>query len=275
MRHRLLVLLLIAIPAAASAGQAVGHAKASEFRVCIDPNNMPFSNRDGQGFENRIARIVARDLGEAPRFIFQRQTDNFLDGGLNAHHCDAVMGVPEGLDEVAVTRPYYASTYVFVTRAGDKAVTSLADPRLHWLRIGVHLLGDEPTPPAEALGREGIVANVTGFMISGGDYAKADPPARPIEALSDGKIDVAAVWGPVGGYYARQSSVALRVTPIIGTARFAPLVFHYAIGMGVRKDDRVLLARLNEILGHERETFHALLVSYGVPLVSPEGSSHE
>jgi len=273
MRHRLAALLLVlaVTPALASNKAPVA---AGAFKVCADPNNMPYSNAQGQGFENKLAILVAHDLGQKAVFVFQRQTDNFLNRGLKAHLCDAVMGLPTMLDDVAVTKPYYASTYVFVSRARDQAVSSLADPRLRRLKIGVHLVGDNPTPPAEVLGEEGIVNNVHGFMVSGGDYGKPNPPARLIEAVTAGTIDVAAVWGPIGGYYARLSPVPLKITPMAGTERFAPLVFQYAIGMGVRKEDAALKARLNEILGRERETIHALLASYGVPLVS-EGSSHE
>jgi quinoprotein dehydrogenase-associated probable ABC transporter substrate-binding protein len=267
MRRSALALAFLTLAGTAAQANPVG------LRVCADPNNMPFSDAKGEGFENKLAILLARDLGEKTSFVFQRQTDNFLDRGLNAHLCDAVMGVPAGLDAVAVTRPYYASTYVFVTRG--LRIGSLKDPRLRHLRIGVHLVGDEPTPPAEALGREGIVDNVQGFMISGGDYAKPNPPARLIEAVSSRVVDVAAVWGPVGGYFAKRSPVALTVTPITGTRSFAPLMFQYAIAVGVRKEDVALRARLDQAMAREKGAIHALLQSYGVPLVSPQGLSHD
>jgi len=275
MRHSILALALLAAtmsPITASSSEAIGH-EAKMFRVCADPNNMPFSDQKGEGFENKIAVLIAHDLGETPSFIFQRQTDNFLDRGLKAHLCDAVMGVPAALDDVGVTKPYYASTYVFVTRGLQ--LSSLKDPQLRRLRIGVHLVGDEPTPPAEALGREGIVDNVKGFMISGGDYAKPNPPARLIEAVSSKTIDAAAVWGPVGGYFAKAAPVALTVTPIIDTQSFAPLAFQFAIAVGVRKEDTALRARLDHALAQEHNTIRTLLQSYGVPLVSPRGLSND
>lgn len=275
MRHSLwaLALLILIRPAMASSSEAADQTKPAEFRVCADPNNLPFSDRQGKGFENKLAVLVARDLGESPRFVFQRQTDNFLNRGLNAHLCDAVMGVPAGMDEVAVTRPYYASTYVFVTRGLQ--LSSLRDPRLRRLRIGVHLVGDEPTPPAAALGQEGIVNNVQGFLISGGDYAQPNPPARLIEAVANKTVDVALVWGPVGGYFAKTSSVPLRVMPVTGTESFAPLMFQFAIAVGVRKQDQALRARLDQALAREQGVIDALLQSYGVPLVPLQGSSHE
>jgi len=273
MRHSILVLTLLAAAMSAATASSSEGQKAKMFRVCADPNNMPFSDQKGEGFENKIAVLIARDLGETPSFIFQRQTDNFLDRGLKAHLCDAVMGVPAGLDDVGVTKPYYASTYVFVTRGLQ--LSSLKDPRLRRLRIGVHLVGDEPTPPAEALGREGIVDNVKGFMISGGDYAKPNPPARLVEAVSSKTIDAAAVWGPVGGYFAKAAPVALTITPITDTQSFAPLAFQFAIAVGVRKEDIALRARLDHALAQEHNTIHTLLQSYGVPLVSLRGLSND
>jgi hypothetical protein len=141
------------------------------------------------------------------------------------------------MDDVATTRPYYASTYVFVSRKKDDlAVASLADPRLRKLKIGVHLIGDDATPPTMALGQEGIVNNVHGYMIQK-DFEKPNPPARLIEAVEKKDVDVAAVWGPLGGYFSKSSPVPLSVTPMTGTARFAPLRFQFAIAMGVREGD--------------------------------------
>jgi quinoprotein dehydrogenase-associated probable ABC transporter substrate-binding protein len=269
MRHNMLVLALVLFTSTA----AIAQHKPEGFRVCADPNNLPFSNAKGEGFENKLAVLLAHDLGERLSFVFQRQTDNFLNRGLNAHLCDAVMGLPVGLDEVAVTRPYYASAYVFVTRG--LRITTLTDPRLRHLRIGVHLVGDEPTPPTEVLGREGIVNNVKGFMISGGDYGRPNPPGRLIEAVSNKTIDVAAAWGPIGGYFAKSSPIHLTVTPITGTKIFEPLAFKYSIAIGVRKEDASLRARLDWALARERRTINTLLQSYGIPLVSPRGLSHD
>jgi quinoprotein dehydrogenase-associated probable ABC transporter substrate-binding protein len=267
MRNRFAALLLFACVSTP--------ATAADLRVCADPNNLPYSNRASEGFENRIAGLLAHDLGQKPVFLFQRQTDNFLDRGLNAHLCDVVMGVPAGLDDIAVTRPYYASTYVFVTRKGEPSLSSLRDPRLRHLKIGVHLIGDNPAPPAEALGREGIVNNVKGFMIDGGDYARPNPPARLIEAVANRQIDIAAVWGPVGGYFAKLSPATLVVTPMTGTENFGPLIFRFAMAAGVRKEDTGLRARLDTALAREREPILAILKSYGVPLIPPGELSHE
>jgi hypothetical protein len=143
---------------------------------------------------------------------------------------------------------------------------SLKDPQLKHLKIGVHLLGDAETPVMQALSREGIVQNVVGFMILG-DYAKPNPPARLIEAVERGEVDVAAVWGPLGGYFARHSAVPLDVVPIAGTSAFAPLVFSYQMTMGVRRGDVALKAALDGVIARRHDEIRNLLMNYGVPLL--------
>ncbi|HEX3945189.1 MAG TPA: quinoprotein dehydrogenase-associated putative ABC transporter substrate-binding protein [Rhizomicrobium sp.] len=248
-------------------------AQATTFRVCSEPNNLPFSNRAGEGFENKIADLVAHDLGEKLEYAFALQTDKFVKRTLDAHKCDVMMGVPAGMNEVETTAPYYASTYVFVSRARDRlALSSFNDPRLRKLKIGVHLLGDESSPPALALAQRGIVNNVRGFLIYG-DYAKANPPARLIEAVADRRIDVAAAWGPLAGYFAKQSSTPLAITRIAAAPSTGPLKFRFAIAMGVRKGDVALRDRLDAVIANERNAIHKILVAYGIPLVALSGGA--
>jgi quinoprotein dehydrogenase-associated probable ABC transporter substrate-binding protein len=248
-------------------------AQAGTLRVCSEPNNLPFSNKAGQGFENKIADLVARDMGDTVAYTWALQNDRFIKHTLDAHKCDVMMGVSAGMDDVLTTHPYYASTYVFVSRKKDDlAVASLADPRLRKLKIGVHLIGDDATPPTIALGQEGIVDNVHGYMIYG-DFAKANPPARLIEAVEKKDVDIAAVWGPLGGYFAKDAPVALRVTPMTGTQRFAPLRFQFAVAMGVRKNDIAMRDKLNAIISREQPAISNILRNYGVPLVTLKGDS--
>ncbi|HVV64981.1 MAG TPA: substrate-binding domain-containing protein [Rhizomicrobium sp.] len=250
--------LLAALPCAAVADGAL--------KVCSDPNNLPFSNRAQQGFENEIAEKIAGSLGETVSYAWAEQGKNFLRDTLNAGRCDVVMGIPADAGDVETTLAYYESSYVFVYRDGGPPISSLSDPRLRNLRIGVHLIGDDSTPPTEALAREGIIDNVRGYMIYG-DYARPNPPSRLIEAVEDGEIDVAAVWGPFAGYFARRSPVKLDVTPIEPTRRFAPLVFRFAIAMGVRKGDDRLKRKLDAAIEKNRASIGNILLRYGVPLV--------
>jgi mxaJ protein len=250
---------------------ATSAAAASDgtLRVCADPNNLPFSNSGEVGFENKLAAMVAAAFGEHVSTTWWAQRRGFIRNTLKAGKCDVVMGVPAGYELVETTRPYYRSTYVFVTRQDRQLdLSSLLDPRLHSLTIGVHLIGDDGNnpPPAQALGDQGIVDNLRGYSIYG-DYREANPPARLIEAVESGEIDVAAAWGPLGGYFAQRSPVPLTVTPIRDTERFAPQQFQFAMAMGVRKGDHALRDRLNAFIDEHRSEINALLRSYGVPLV--------
>jgi quinoprotein dehydrogenase-associated probable ABC transporter substrate-binding protein len=228
-----------------------------ELRICADPNNMPFSNEFEAGFENKLAEMVARSFSERPAYTWWAQRRGFVRNTLKADLCDVVMGVPSRLDMVETTRPYYRSSYVFVSRADRKiGIRSIKDPRLKDLKIGVHLIGNDGfnTPPAHAFAQQEMVENVVGFTIYG-DYRQPDPPARLID------------WGPLAGYFAKHSLVPLKITPIEDTEQFAPLLFLYDIAMGVRKGDHELKKRLDGFIEQHRSEIQDLLTSYGVPLV--------
>jgi mxaJ protein len=242
------------------------------FRVCADPNNLPFSNRAGEGFENKLAELVAGKLGKHVSYTWWAQRRGFIRNTLKAGLCDVLMGVPAKLEMVGTTRPYYRSTYVFVSRADRAyALRSMRDPRLRTLSVGVQLVGDDGvnTPPAHALSRQGIVDNVVGYTVFG-DYEQANPPARIVEAVASGRIDAAAVWGPLAGYFAQRSPVPLEVTPITDTAAFKPLAFRFDIAIGVRKGDHARRARIDEVLAASRDEIAGLLESYGVPLAKDD-----
>jgi mxaJ protein len=261
--------IALALAALAFSVSGVVAAPDNRLRVCADPNNLPFSNQTEAGFENKLANMIAEHLGKQVSYTWWAQRRGFIRNTLKAGKCDVVMGVPLGYDLVETTKPYYRSTYVFVSRQDRHLdLESLLDPRLHQLTIGVHLIGDEGNnpPPAQALGQEGIVDNVRGYSIYG-DYRQADPPARLIEAVEDGDIDVAAAWGPLGGYFANTSPVPLTVVPIRDGERFAPQQFQFAIAMGVRKGDYALCDQLNAFIDAHRSEITVLLRSYGVPLV--------
>lgn len=245
-----------------------------QLRVCADPNNLPFSNEDGEGFENRIAELVADELDAELSYTWWAQRRGFIRNTLKAGTCDLVVGVPAGYELVETTDAYYRSAYVYVYRA-DRGLDlrSMRDPRLRELTIGVHLIGDDGAnpPPAHALGEQGIVDNVVGYMIYG-DYREPNPPARLVEAVAQGALDVAAVWGPIGGYFAKQASVPLEAVPITDTAGFAPLRFEFGVAMGVRKGESDFRDELNGILERRRDDIHALLDRYGVPRVEATGA---
>jgi mxaJ protein len=252
-------------------------SEPDDLRVCADPNNLPFSNHAGEGFENKLAEMVAQKFGKSVVYTWWAQRRGFIRHTLKAGDCDLVMGVPAQYDLVETTRPYYRSTYVFVTQtARHLRLNAIDDPQLRGLAVGVHLIGDDGnnTPPAHVLGQQGIIDNVRGFMIYG-DYREPDPPARLIEAVEHGEIDVAAAWGPLAGYVAKTSTVPLTVTPIAAGERFAPQQFQFEIAMGVRKGDHALRDRLNDFIAQNGSEIAALMADYGVPLAENRRSSAE
>jgi quinoprotein dehydrogenase-associated probable ABC transporter substrate-binding protein len=218
---------------------------------------------------------VADSLGKRVSYTWWAQRRGFIRNTLNAGDCDAVMGIPTELDMVETTRPYYRSTYVFVSRSDRAyALHSIEDPQLRRLSVGVQLIGNDGfnTPPAHALSRQGIVDNVVGYTLYG-DYRDDSPPKRIVEAVETGAIDVAAVWGPLAGYFARQSPIPLILTPIAHTDHFRPLTFQFDISVGVRKGDASLKAAIESVLAKRRPGVRRLLAEYGVPVVDEENES--
>ena len=259
----------LALAALLAAGCARAHAQPAPrrvLRVCADPNNLPYSNARGEGFENRLAALLARELGAELRYSWWAQRRGFLRNTLRAGLCDAVMGVPEGAGPVATTAPYYRSTYVFVSRR-DRAlgVRSLDDPRLHTLRVGAQLVGDDGanTPPLHALGARGITDNVVGFSALG-DYGRDPPGGAILDAVADGTVDVALVWGPLAGYFVVRRGAPFALAPVSPPSD-GPLPFTFAIAVGVRRGDDALRAELDRALSRRRREVDALLAGYGVP----------
>jgi mxaJ protein len=249
-------------------------AEARELRVCADPNNLPFSNSRQEGFENKLADIIARDMNAKVKYTWWAQRRGFIRNTLNAGKCDVVMGVPSSFELALTTNAYYRSTYVFVTRKNRNInVRSFDDPRLRNLRIGVHLVGDDGanTPPVHALSSRGVVGNVRGYMLAG-DYSRPNPPARLIEAVVNGDVDIAIVWGPLAGYFAKAPQTALRLVPVSPAIDLPFLPHVYDISLAVRRSDKTLKAELDAVLERERGAIAALLTQYGVPRVDRTAS---
>jgi mxaJ protein len=258
------------VPPAARLAAAAPAGPRGELRVCSDPNNLPFSNQAGEGFENRIAELIAGEMGIPVKYTWHAQRRGFIRETLRARECDLVIGLPSSMELALTTRPYYRSTYVFVYRkdAGFQ-VRSFDDAVLKQKRIGVHLVGDDGanTPPAHALAARGIIgANVRGYMLYG-DYARPNPPADILRALADGEIDVAIVWGPLAGYFAPRQKVPMEIVPVSPQIDVPFLPFVYDISMGVRRDDAGLKADVEQVMMRRRADIDAILDEYGVPRV--------
>ena len=274
-RRALLLTALLAGAVASDASPGRADAWPRVLRVCADPNNLPFSDSTGRGFENRLAELIAGDLGAEVRYTWWAQRRGFVRNTLGAGACDLIPGVPAEFDRVATTAPYYRSSYVFVTRADlGPPIDSFDDPRLRRLRVGVHLIGDDYAnpPPVSALGKRGIVRNVEGFTVYG-DYREPNPPARLVEAVASGDVDVAVVWGPLGGYFGRRSEVPLMVTPVRRPDDGPGVPFTFAIAMGGRREDTALVRAVQRVLERQRDSVRRILERYGVPLVPDGGRS--
>jgi mxaJ protein len=247
---------------------ASGPAAARDLKVCADPNNMPFSNKAGDGFENKIVALVAKDLGATVQYTWWAQRRGFVRNTLKTGDCDVWPGVAAGMDMLTTTHPYYRSAYVFVSRKADGLdIKSFDDPRLKALTIGVQMVGNDAmnTPPAHALARRGITRNVRGFMLYG-DYREADPPAAIIHAVADRKIDVAVAWGPMAGYFAAREQPALAVSPLAAPFDGPGWPMRFGIAMGVRKGNTALAGELDAILKKEAGAIRAILEDYRVPM---------
>jgi mxaJ protein len=256
--------------AAASCDRVRAATIPGELKVCADPNNLPFSNQEQQGFENRIAALVARDMRAKLRYTWWAQRRGFVRNTLNAHECDLLIGVPSSFERASTTMPYYRSTYVFVTRRDRHLkIASLDDPVLTRLRIGVQMIGDDftNTPPAHALSTRHIIQNVRGYSVYG-DYRQPNPPARIIDAVARGDIDVAIAWGPLAGYFAQKEPVSLDITPVSPQIDLPFLPFVFDISMGVRRGDDALRDELNAIIARRKGEIDHILDQYGVPRVT-------
>src|SRR5438045_3711662 len=219
------VLISIALPTLAF---------ARDLRVCADPNNLPFSNTKQQGFENRIAELIARDLHAHLSYVWQRMGRGFVREYLNKSVCDLLIGIPTNYRPVLTTTPYYRSSYVFVTRRdGRMKPASLNDPSLRQMKIGVQVLEEEYTPPGTALARRGLQNEIVGFDTTG------DDPDSIIRAVADRKVDTAIVWGPLAGYFASKIG-GLQLTPVVPEVDPPGVPFTFAISMGVRKGNTQL-----------------------------------
>jgi mxaJ protein len=237
----------------------------SVLRVCADPDNLPFSNTKRQGFENRLAELVAKSLGKKLEYKWIRFTGRgFVRNMLNERECDLLPGVPAGFKPVLTTEPYYRSAYVFVSRADRKlGLHSFDDPTLKPLRIGVQVVEEEYAPPAIALGRRGLLTNIVGYEAIGKDASNI------VDAVASGKVDTAIVWGPLAGYYARRRGRELELSK---GPEFDPpaLPLAFSIAMGVRKSDGDLRDQVDAVLRVRHTDVRRILESYGVPLLPLE-----
>jgi quinoprotein dehydrogenase-associated probable ABC transporter substrate-binding protein len=230
---------------------------------------MPFSNARAQGFENQIALLAARDLGRTLRYFWAPQRRGFIRTTLKAGNCDVVMNAPSAFGLVESTRPYYTSTYVFVSRDGRRPqIASFDDERLKAMRIGIQIVGEDygNPPPAHALASRHMAENVRGFTVYG-DYANDAPERAILDAVVSGDVDVAVVWGPLAGYFAKRSRVPLELAAVMPAVDRSGTSFTFDMAMGVKPGAVALRAQLDDFIERRRGELQSILRRYGVPLV--------
>ncbi len=246
----------------------------AELRICADPYDLPFSNDKEEGFENKIAHVIARDFNATVINYWQPGRRGMLRASILAGRCDVMIQAPVGLDPVATTKPYYRSTYHFVYRADrGLALRSLDDTVLKHLRIGVNMIGYDytNTPPAHALSARGI-RGLVGFGNFLNPDPKADHPQDIFDALAKDSIDVAIVWGPLAGYWVKHEPVPLTMTALPDSDPVSGMPFAFDMAMGVRHRDKELKAQLDSALIRRHDEIVRILQEYNVPLLAPRAA---
>jgi mxaJ protein len=268
-RFKLIGVLLVTAAALAVMASAPPQGAPSELRVCADPYDMPFSNDHEEGFENKIAELVAQDLHARVINYWWPSRRGVLRNSILGGFCDVMIQAPVGLDPVATTKPYYRSTYYLVYRAGrGLQLRSLDDTILKHLKIGVNMIGYDytNTPPAHALGARGIVGLV-GFGNFLNPDPKADHPEDIINAVAKDSIDVAIVWGPLAGYWAKRASTALTMVPLPDSDAVSGMPFAFDMAMAVRHRDKELKAELDSVIDRRHGDIVRVLEEYNVPMI--------
>jgi quinoprotein dehydrogenase-associated probable ABC transporter substrate-binding protein len=274
--HRRLLIPLLAI-AATLASRDIARAQGNSdggldlsielvdpkvLRVCADPRNLPFSNEKGEGFENKLAEFFADKLQKKLDYMFFPQATGFVRVTLGAHRCDVIMGFPQGDDLVQGTNPYYRTAYALVVKPGSglEDVTTLEDARLKGKHIGI-VAG---TPPATNMAVAGLMMNAKPYPLMIDTRVDSSAQAM-INDLTKGEIDAGVLWGPMAGFYAKNASPPLHMTPLVKETTGPRLV--YRIGMGVRGADQNWKRLLNRLIQENQPAINKILLDYGVPLL--------
>ena len=239
---------------------------AQPLRICADPDDLPFSNRLGQGIDNQIAVKLAHDLGRRPVFIWTRSRRGFLREQFNRNRCDVLMGIPQAMKGVATTGPYYRSSYVFVTRRREHLeIASFSDPKLNGRRIGLQILEENLSPPSIPLIRAGYASHLVGFESFGPEAGSV------VRAVASGRVGVAVVWGPTAGYFAAAEHLPLELRPVVPAVDASGIPFQYSIAIGVHNNDLTLRDALNRSIVRLQPQIASVLRGAHVPTLPIAG----
>ena len=262
-----LCLGLVAFVAAASA-QGAEPTSAAFLRVCADPDNMPFSDAKGEGFENKLAELIAGKLDARLEYSWFPEATGYVPNTMGRDACDLVMGYAQGTGLIEDTNPYYYTSYVLIYRADDGSlagVDSLSDPRLKDKAIGYFAR----TPPASILALHGLVGGAKPFEVHADDSA-SQAAIEMIGQIATGKLDAGLLWGPVGGYYAERADVPLKLVPLV-KEKAGPTTI-YGITMGVRPNEPQWKHTINKLIADSQGEINVILEGYSVPLLDEKGN---
>jgi mxaJ protein len=250
------------------AGSASAEPAGGSLRVCADPDNMPFSNAEGQGFENKLAELIAEKLDARLEYSWFAEESGYVPNTMGRGACDLVMGYAQGTGLIEDSNPYYYTSYVLIYRENDSTlagVESLADPRLKGKRIGFFAR----TPPASVLAIHGLAAGAKPFEIHAGESANK-AAVTMLDEIATGALDAGILWGPVGGYYAERAEVPLTLIPLVKETAGPRTI--YGITMGVRPDDPQWKHKINAFIASNEAGINAILQSYNVPVLDDRGN---
>jgi len=237
-------------------------------RVCADPDNMPFSNEKGEGFENKLATLIADELGDRLAYSWFSESTGYVPNTMGSDACDLVMGYAQGTGLIDDTNPYYYTSYVLIYRQGDQSlagVERLSGPRLKGKKIGLFAR----TPPASLIAMYGLAGNAKPSEINA-DESLSKAAQKMLAEIGSGKLDVGILWGPVGGYYAEQSPVPLKLVPLAKESVGPSTV--YPITMGVRPNEPQWKHTINKVLAENQAGIYAILEGYNVPVLDENGN---
>jgi quinoprotein dehydrogenase-associated probable ABC transporter substrate-binding protein len=231
-------------------------------RVCADPRNLPFSNEQGEGFENKLAEVLADKLGKKLAYTWYPQAPGFVRNTLGGYKCDVIMGFPQGNDLVQSTNPYYRTAYTLVFKPGTglDGIETLGDVRLKDKRIGI-VAG---TPPSNTIAVNGLMTRAKPYPLVVDTRFDSSADAMMTD-LAAGAIDVGVLWGPMAGYRAKGTSPPMTVIPLTRETSGPPLV--YRMTMGVRPADQDWKRSLNRFIDENQPAINELLLDFGVPLL--------
>jgi len=260
--------LLALSPAAAVRAQQPSDSGSLElvdpdvFRACGDPRNLPFSNEKGEGFENKLAELLAAKLGKKLSYAYFPQATGFVRMTLGSFRCDVIMGFPQGDDQAQLTIPYYRTTYALITKPGSglEDVTTISDPKLKDKRIGVVAR----TPPSTIMAMNGLLGRAKSYPLFI-DTRQDSSVQAMLDDLAKGDIDCGILWGPMAGYYAARANPPLVVVPLVKETAGAPMMFR--IGMAVRPSDQEWKRTLNRLIKENQAEINKLLISYNIPIL--------